>query len=172
MNAVRIAHASHYPHMDDDLLDKVVDLFYEKMLDDYTVNRFFSGLPVVEQTQPLKKCLKSIFAGLDDPEQVTHLIDDYFMVAFGKPGMKRSDMASDFDFLMEIAGGKDMRVLTYLSDAHSHLLKLKPDDFHYDVVMKHLTETLTELRVTGDLQNDILAVAEQARDAVLGRQAE
>jgi len=172
MNTVSIAPTKHYPHVDEELLDRVVDLFYDKMLDDYTVNRFFSGIPVNEQTPPLKKCLKSILAGLDDSERITHLIDDYFMVAFGKPGMKRTHMASDFDFLMDIAGGKDMRVLTYLSDAHSHLLKLKPDDFHYDVVMKHLADTLKELQVAGNLQNEILAVAEGARDAVLGRQPE
>lgn len=169
MNAVSIAPARNHLDIDDNLLDKIVDLFYDKMLDDYTINRFFSGNPVLEQTKPLKKLLKSIFAGLNNPEQITALIDDYFMAAFGKPGMKRTHIASDFDFLLEIAGGKDTRVLIFLSDAHSHLLKLKPDDFHYDVVIRHLTNTLKELGIAEDLQDDILAITESARNKVLGR---
>jgi hemoglobin len=169
MNAVSIAPARNHLDIDDNLLDKIVDLFYDKMLDDYAINRFFSGNPVLEQTKPLKKLLKSIFAGLNNPEQITALIDDYFMAAFGKPGMQRTHIASDFDFLLEIAGGKDTRVLIFLSDAHSHLLKLKPDDFHYDVVIRHLTNTLKELGIAEDLQDDILAITENARNKVLGR---
>jgi len=169
MSAINIAPAKHYIEIDDNLLNEIVDLFYDKMLDDYAINRFFSGNPVIEQTKPLKKLLTSIFAGLTNPDQTTALIDDYFMAAFGKPGMQRTHIASDFDFLLEIAGGKDTRVLVFLSDAHSHLLKLKPDDFHYDVVISHLTNTLKELAVAEDLQSNILAVAESARNKVLGR---
>lgn len=169
MNATSISSKHLNVQIDEDLLDKIVDIFYEKILDDYAVNRFFSGKPFADQTQPLKTYLKSVFAGVNDPEQITNLLDDCFMAAFARTNSKSSHMGGDFDFLMEIAGGKDTRVLTFLCDAHSHFLKFKPDDFHYDVVMKHLTDTLKELQVTDDLQEEILAVAENARNPFLGR---
>lgn len=166
--ATKLLHA----RIDDSLIDAIVDGFYERMLNDYAVNRLFNGKPIAEQSKPLKVYLKAMFAGLTDQEQISHLLDDCFMAAFAKSNVKSSPMASDFDFLMEIAGGKDLRVLTFLCDAHSHFLKFKPDDFHYDVVMKHITDTLKQLQVENNLQNELLALAEDARDAVLGRQAE
>jgi truncated hemoglobin YjbI len=158
--------------INDGLIDDIVDVFFEKMLDDYAVNRLFNGKPVTEQSKPLKVYLKAMFAGLNDPEQISQLLDDCFMAAFAKSNIKSNPMANDFDFLMEIAGGKDLRVLTFLCDAHSHFLKFKPDDFHYDVIMKHLTDTLKQLKVDDSLQNELLELAEGARDAVLGREPE
>lgn len=160
-------------NINEQLIDNVVDVFYNKLLDDFAINRLFSGKPIAEQTRPLKVYLKAVIKGLNDPDpdKLTDLIDDCFMAAFAKTDSKTSPMAGDFDFLMEIAGGKDMRILTPLCDAHSHFLKFRPDDFHYDVVMNHVTDTLKEIPMSDELHDGLLALAEGARDAVLGRQA-
>lgn len=172
MNTISLARNPLYPRIEVDLLDQIVDVFYEKLLDDYAVYRLFSGKPTNEQTAPLKVYLKAKLAGLNDRDLEAELLDNYFMTAFARSSVKSTPMASDFDFLMEIAGGKDTRVLTYLCDAHTHFLKFKPDDFHYDVVIKHLTDTLTGLQIEEVLRNDLLKLAESARDAVLGRKSE
>ncbi|NOU14838.1 MAG: hypothetical protein HOO92_12905 [Methylococcaceae bacterium] len=172
MNAFSLAPSPLYPRIEDNLSDQIVDVFYEKLLDDYAVYRLFSGKSIAEQTAPLKVYLKAKFAGLNNSNREAELLDEYFMAAFARSSVKSTPMASDFDFLMEIAGGKDTRVLTYLCDAHTHFLKFKPDDFHYDVLMKHLSDTLTELSIEEGLQHDLMELAESARNPVLGRQSE
>ena len=59
--------------------------------------------------------------------------------------------------------GKDMR------SAHEHLVKMGLNESHFDAVMEHLGATLTELNVPADLIAEAAAIAEGARNDVLGR---
>ena len=59
--------------------------------------------------------------------------------------------------------GQDMR------NAHAPLLKLGLDDSHFDAVMEHLGATLVELKVPADLIAEAAAIAEGARNDVLGK---
>ena len=59
--------------------------------------------------------------------------------------------------------GKDMR------SAHAHLVKMGLDDSHFDAVMEHLGATMTELNVPPDLIAEAAAIAESARNDVLGK---
>ena len=59
--------------------------------------------------------------------------------------------------------GKDMRA------GHAHLLALGLDDTHVDAIIELLGETLKELGVSGELIQQVAAIAESVRNDVLGR---
>lgn len=72
----------------------------------------------------------------------------FFTMAFGGPNQYT---------------GQDMR------HGHAHLVKLGLNESHFDAVMELLGETLTELNVPSDLIGEAAAIAESARNDVLGR---
>lgn len=59
--------------------------------------------------------------------------------------------------------GKDMR------QGHAHLVRQGLNDSHFDAVMEHLGATLQELNVPPALIAEAAAIAEGARNDVLGR---
>ncbi len=59
--------------------------------------------------------------------------------------------------------GQDMR------NAHAKLVTMGLNEDHFNAVMKHLSDTLVELNVPGDLIAEAAAIAESARDDVLGK---
>lgn len=59
--------------------------------------------------------------------------------------------------------GQDMR------QGHAHLLKMGLNDSHVDAVVEHLRATLMELAVDPALIEQVAAIANGARDDVLGR---
>jgi truncated hemoglobin YjbI len=159
---------------DTQLISKIVDVFYPKMLDDYRVNRFFRGRPPEEQTQPLKFFLNAALSGAKQPNyQLRHLLNDYFTAAFARTNEKPSLVnGQDFGFLLEAIGGREIRPITLVCECHSFLMKMLPDDFHYDVVMEHLAETLKELHITGEQAALLMAIGESGRDGLMGRAEE
>lgn len=72
-------------------------------------------------------------------------------------------------FLTHVLGGpvnytgKDMR------SAHALFVKMGLDDSHFDAVLGHLFSTFQELNVPVPLINKAIAIAESARNDVLGR---
>ncbi|QPK62637.1 hypothetical protein IVG45_17560 [Methylomonas sp. LL1] len=158
--------------LDPALINQIIDVLYDKMLDDYRVNRFFNTTPATLQTGPLKTLIHSLLTG-KKLKELSELLDDYFMAAFARSNAKHSLVTgSDFAFLLDVIGGQEIRTITRICDAHSHLLKLGPDDSHFDALMEHLNTTLNQINITGTLKEQLLALAESAREPLLGRQAE
>ena len=142
------------------------------MLDDYRVNRFFrSGKPFEEQTKPLKLFLNAALSGAKQPNyQLRHLLNDYFTAAFARTNEKPSLVnGQDFGFLLDVIGGRDIRPITLVCECHSFLMKMLPDDSHYDVVIEHLAETLKEVHISGEQSALIMAIGESGREGLLGR---
>ncbi len=108
-------------------VNAAVDLFYDKILSDYRINRFFERTDMAAQAAHLKA-----FMGL----------------AFGGPNHYT---------------GRSLR------DSHARLVKLGLGDFHYDIVVGHLTATLQELEVPAELVSEVVALVESVRGDVLGR---
>ncbi|NOV31619.1 MULTISPECIES: hypothetical protein [unclassified Methylomonas] len=168
IHALRAALSDHV------LMGKIVDVFYAKMLDDYRINRFFFTRPAAEQADALKAYLKAYFNSLNsDDDRVLEALDGYFTAAFARTNAKPSLVTgNDFAFLLDIVGGQEIRSITLLTPAHSFLIKLGPDDFHYDIVMEHLAASLKQLNIAEDLAYQILALAEKGRDGLLARGVE
>lgn len=154
---------------DSTLINRIVDDVYSRMLDDYRVNRFFNNKPLTDQTSALKTFVGSVLSG-KSVKDCLDLLDRYFTDSFARNNAKPSLVTgNDFMFLLDVIGGKEERTITALCAAHSFLLKLRPDDSHYDVLMEHLSAVLKQDNVDAELSRKILALAEKARDNVLGR---
>ena len=168
---VQVHQANNIIFTDTQLISKIVDVFYPKMLEDYRVNRFFRGKTPEEQTKTLKLFLNAALSGAKQPNyQLRHLLNDYFTAAFARTNEKPSVVSgNDFGFLLEVIRGRDIRPITFACECHSFLMKMLPDDSHYDVVMEHLAETLKELHITGEQAALIMAIGESGRDGLLGR---
>lgn len=156
---------------DDNWVGRIVDVFYAKMLDDYRINRFFFTRPASEQAAALKTYLKAYFGGFNSKdEKVLAALDHYFTVAFARSNVKPNPVGSnDLAHVPDIAGGQDNKTASLMCPAHNFLIKLGPDDFHYDIVLEHLNATLQQLNVADDLAYQMLALAEKGRNALLGR---
>lgn len=156
---------------DDNWVGRIVDVFYAKMLDDYRINRFFFSRPAAEQAAALKAYLKAYFGNFNNKdENVLAALDHYFTVAFARSNAKPSPAGgNDLGLVPDIAGGQDNKTASLLCPAHNFLIKLGPDDFHYDIVLEHLNATLQQLNVADDLAYQILALSEKGRNALLGR---
>ncbi len=153
------------------LIDQIIDTCYEKMIDDHRVNRFFNARPLTDQTAPLKNYVKALISKSKlNEDETLELLNAYFSASFARNNSKPSLVTgSDFGFLLDIVGGQEIRPITLLCKSHSFLMKLLPDDDHYDVFIEHLTDTLTQLNVAADLKSQLLTLAEAGRDGFLGR---
>lgn len=147
----------------------IVDIFYDNMLADYRVNRFFNSSGESEQKRALKKLVIALLGGSKHTgEELTAMLDDFFMAAFAREKQNKFLSGSEFSFFSYIIE-RDTPSTVYLCDAHSHLLQYMPDDMHYDVVMEHLAAALRQLNMDQALSNEVLRVAESARNSVLGK---
>jgi truncated hemoglobin YjbI len=150
-------------------IDTIVELFYNKILNDYRVNRFFNSSNQHEQIVALQKLLIAL---LDDTmstdAEFTDLLDNFFMAAFARSKRKSFVSGADFAFFGYIIE-QDQPSTQFLSDAHAYLLKFMPDNSHYNVIMEHLTTTLQQLNLNNAIANELLIWAERGRHPVLGR---
>ena len=153
------------------LINQIIDTCYEKMIDDYRVNRFFNNRPLTEQTAPLKNYVRTLIGKSKlNEDEALELLNDYFSASFARNNSKPSLVTgTDFGFLLDIVGGQEIRPITLLCESHSFLMKLLPDDDHYNVFIEHLTDTLAQLNVAIDLRSELLTMAEAGREGFLGR---
>ncbi len=148
-------------------VNRLVGVFYEKMLDDYHVNRFFNDADPGEQAQALTTCLVAAGNGADK-DSMADLLDDFFMKAFARSKRKSFVSGSDFGFLGLLIE-QDHPETHLLSEAHAHLLKFMPDDSHYDTLLENLKAAMQQLNMDSGLQRDVLGIAESNRNRILGR---
>jgi len=72
-------------------------------------------------------------------------------------------------FLTMAFGGPNNYTGADMRTAHARLVKLGLDNSHFDAVMEHLRATLEELNVPEELIAEVAAIAEGARNDVLGK---
>jgi len=155
----------------DGLIDKIVNDLGVRMLDDYRINRFFNSGSAMDQAQALLTLIRALAVKApSNAEALEEICNDYFMAAFARSNAKPSLVnGNDFAFLLDIVGGREIREIMPLCESHAWLIKLGPDDFHYDVIMEHLAFSLQALGVAADVKQEIMAFAESGRDPVLAR---
>lgn len=157
------------PDFDLSLIGQVIDKCFEKMQDDYRVNRFFNSNPLAEQTKPLKILASKVLQGAKATEHLD-VLDDFFTAAFARSNAKPSLVTgNDFAFLLDVIGGQDIQVITPLCMCHSFLLKLGPDDDHYDIFLEHLSTAMKDLQVGKELSQQLFDIAASGREGALGR---
>lgn len=161
---------------DENLISNIIDVFYQDLLDDYRINRYFYTRPIAEQTKPLKILINALLNNHSlTSRELSELTDNFFTAAFARGNSKPSLVNNrDFAFLEmfvtgDIIGGEQQSELVVLCPAHSHLLRLQPNDDNYDAVMENLANALRKLKIGNALASRILAFAETGRDSVMGR---
>ena len=119
------------------LIDNVIETCFSKMLDDFRINRFFNSNPIKQQTAALKSYVDIVInqKPLND-DQTLELLNEFFQEAFARNNHKPSLVTgNDFGFLLDLVGGQEIRPITLLCENHSFLIKLLPDDSHYDAFL-------------------------------------
>lgn len=161
---------------DESLISNIIDIFYQNLLDDYRINRYFYTRPITEQIKPLKLLINSLINSNGiHPKTISELADSFFTAAFGRDNARPSLVNNrDFAFLEmfvtgDLIGSEQKSDLVLLCPAHSHLLRLQPDDDNYDVVIENLANALKQLEIADELAAHILAFAETGRANILGR---
>jgi len=148
-------------------INSIVDVFYDKLLADYHISRYFNDHDEDQQKEALKTFLAACSGSNNASSDINDLLNEYFLVAFAREKRKSMVNESDFGFFGMIIE-QDHPSTQRLCDSHSHLLKFMPDNSHYDAVIEHLTSTLQELNISSGLATEVLALAESARNDVLG----
>lgn len=157
-----------YQRLGAENVNAIVENFYEKLLDDYRVRRFFNDSGKKEQLATFKAVVNAALTGNTTDAAFIRLVSDFFMAAFARFKDKELLPESGFAYFGMIIGQNNPST-KYLCDSHSHLLKFMPDDLHYDAVIENLTATLQELNVENSLSAELVALAERARNSVLGK---
>jgi len=161
---------------DESLVSSIVDVFYQSLLDDYRINRYFAGRPLAEQTKPLKLLINALLNRSQFTDKdVWELAGDFFTAAFARGNAKPSMVNNrDFAFLEAFVTGDLVNAgkpseLVLLCPAHSHFIRLQPNDDIYDVTLENLANTLKQLNIAEPVAAKIMAFAESGRDGILGR---
>ncbi len=96
------------------------------------------------------------------------LSDDRVAGFFEDVDMDRQ-AAKQTAFLTMVTGGPNSYTGRDMRSAHAHLVARGLNDTHFDIVVKHLGDTLQELGVPAELIQQVAAVAESVRGDVLNR---
>lgn len=164
-------------NLDDQLLAKIVDVWYTSMRDDYRINRYFYDRPLADQAERLKQLLSALLASVSvEPEKLSELADQAFTAAFARGNAKPSMVNNrDFAFLATLMNGNIVGDddgsprLTLLCPAHSHFLRLQPVDEVYDVALELLKAALEQFNVANDTASQLINFVALGRDSVMGR---
>ncbi|MFI3122434.1 MAG: hypothetical protein QX194_00665 [Methylococcales bacterium] len=160
---------SLYERLNDEKFNRLVEVFYQKIIDDYRVTRFFCDDGRKEQLDTLKSLTKFISQNNSaSGDEFKALLTRFFMSAFARFKDKELYPDSSLAFFGYIIS-QDNPSSKLLCDSHSHLLKFMPEDSHYDVAIEHLRNALQELEIDGDLTADIVSFAESGRNSLLGK---
>ena len=97
------------------------------------------------------------------------VISDHRINRFFDSTNMEAQIAKQRAFFTFAFGGPNNYTGKSMRDAHARLVKMGLNDFHFDVVMELLGETLKELNVPDNLIAEAAAIAESTRNDVLGK---
>ncbi len=93
-------------------------------------------------------------------DRISHFFDDIDMT---------EQIAKQEQFLTMVFGGPNDYSGKDLRAGHSHLIARGLNDEHFDAVVEHLRETLSQLGVKPQAVNQVIDLAESTRNDVLCR---
>ncbi len=97
------------------------------------------------------------------------VLEDYRINRFFNNTNMEAQLAKQKAFFTMAFGGPNNYTGADMRNAHAHLVKIGLDDSHFDAVMEHLGATLKELNVPEELIAEAAAIAEGARNDILGK---
>lgn len=97
------------------------------------------------------------------------VLEDYRINLFFNNTNMEAQLAKQKAFFTMAFGGPNNYTGADMRNAHAHLVKIGLDDSHFDAVMEHLGATLKELNVPEELIAEAAAIAEGARNDILGK---
>lgn len=97
------------------------------------------------------------------------VLKDYRINRFFDTTDMQKQLAKVKAFFTMVFGGPNYYTGSDLRTAHAPLVKLGLNETHFDIVMGHLGDTMTELGVADELIAQAAAIAESARHDVLGK---
>ena len=120
---------------------------------------------------------QSLYERLGGAPAVEAAVDSFYRKVLSDPKINGFFDGNDMDaqrakqkaFLTMAFGGPNAYSGKDLRAAHKPLVERGLDDSHFDAVAVHLQSTLQELGATGDLIDEVMAIAGSTRDDVLGR---
>lgn len=120
---------------------------------------------------------QSLFDNIGGESAVDAAVDLFYRKVLNDNRISQFFDAVDMDeqrakqksFLTMVFGGPNDYTGQNLRDAHKDLVDDGLDDSHFDVVAVHLQNTLDELGVPADPDNQVMVLAAGTRDDVLNR---
>ncbi len=97
------------------------------------------------------------------------VLEDYRINRFFSKTNMEEQIAKQKAFFTMAFGGPNNYTGADMRNAHARLVKMGLDNSHFDAVMEHLGATLVELNVPAELIAKAAAIAEGARNDVLGK---
>ncbi|MFM8331561.1 MAG: group I truncated hemoglobin [Candidatus Methylumidiphilus sp.] len=138
-------------------VDAAVDIFYRKVLADERISHFFDDVDMDKQAGKQKAFLTMAFGG---PHHYTGQDMRNAHAHLADRSWKRYTLTRH----MQQNRGKRGR-----SKAETAELERGLHDSHFDAVLQHLDDSLSELGVADNLRAQVAAIAESTRNDVLGR---
>lgn len=119
----------------------------------------------------------SLFEQLGGTDAVNAAVDKFYRRVLADDRVNRFFEGVDMDrqaakqkaFLTMAFGGPNNYTGLDMKAAHAHLLDKGMDDSHFDAIVENLGATLGDMGVSADLIDQVAAIAETTREAVMGR---
>ena len=135
------------------------------------LKKLFGG----DEPAPEKEVDKSLFDKLGGEAAVNAAVDLFYRKVLADddlaPFFETIDMAEQHKkqkaFLTMAFGGPNSYTGKDMTKAHAKLVKMGMNEKHFNLVMKHLGDTLTELNVPGELIEQAAGIALSVKDDVL-----
>jgi hemoglobin len=93
-------------------------------------------------------------------QRVNHFFDDVDI---------EQQIVKQKGFLTMVFGGPNHYTGKSMREGHRHLVKMGLNDVHVDIIIEHLGATLTELGVSNNDIEEVVAIANSVRSDVLDR---
>ncbi len=128
-----------------------------------------------------KKCPRSmvltIFERIGGEDAVEALVTLFLSRVFNDPNLRLffADISmpkqteKQKSFLTMALHGSDKNDGEQLRKSHAHLLPMGMNDYHFDLVIKHLEESMYELKVAPELIGEVITMCESMREYILDR---
>ncbi len=128
-----------------------------------------------------KKCPRnmvlSIFQRIGGDDAVESLVTLFLSRVFNDPNLHTffSDISmarqaeKQKSFLTMAFQGSSDDDGEFMRESHARLLPLGMNDYHFDLVIKHLEASMYEVNVAPELITEVLGVCESMREFILGR---